>query len=125
MTIAGIVVSGFRSRHRSLSTRSQFGVVHVSFPAVVTVAITLAAAVVICIFFAASPRHDPLGLSESATDNLCLCRRSHAGAAVHAHPADDALAVQRVLSSVTGRWWFWRLLTPAWRVSELLQRRES
>jgi len=42
----------------------EFGVVHVSFPALAAVALTLAAAVVICIFFAVSPRHDPLSLSE-------------------------------------------------------------
>jgi hypothetical protein len=43
----------------------QFGVVQVSFLAVAAVALTLAAAVVTCIFFALSPRHDPLNLSES------------------------------------------------------------
>ncbi|HEX3230809.1 MAG TPA: hypothetical protein VHQ95_17650, partial [Pyrinomonadaceae bacterium] len=42
----------------------EFGFVHVSFPALAAVALTLAAAVVICIFFAVSPRHDPLSLSE-------------------------------------------------------------
>lgn len=43
----------------------EFGVVHVSFLALAAVALTLAAAVVICIFFAVSPRHDPLSLSEN------------------------------------------------------------
>jgi hypothetical protein len=42
----------------------EFGVVRVSFLALAAVALTLAAAVVICIFFAVSPRHDPLSLSE-------------------------------------------------------------
>jgi hypothetical protein len=42
----------------------EFGVVHVSFPALAAVALTLAAAVVVCIFFAVSPQHDPLSLSE-------------------------------------------------------------
>jgi hypothetical protein len=42
----------------------EFGVVNVSFLAVAAVAFTLAAAVVTCIFFALSPRHDPLILNE-------------------------------------------------------------
>lgn len=43
----------------------EFGFVHVSFLALAAVALTLVAAVVICIFFAVSPRHDPLSLSEN------------------------------------------------------------
>lgn len=42
----------------------EFGVVRVSFLALAAVALTLAAAVVVLIFFAVSPRHDPLSLSE-------------------------------------------------------------
>jgi hypothetical protein len=43
----------------------EFGIVRVSFLAVAAVALTLAAAVVVLIFFAVSPRHDPLALSEN------------------------------------------------------------
>ena len=43
----------------------EFGVVQVGFLALTAVALTLTAAVVICIFFAVSPRHDPLSLSEN------------------------------------------------------------
>jgi len=42
----------------------EFGVVRVSLLALAAVALTLTAAVFILIFFAVSPRHDPLGLSE-------------------------------------------------------------
>ncbi len=42
----------------------EFGVVRVAFLALLTVALTLAAAAITCIFFALSPEHDPLGLSE-------------------------------------------------------------
>src|SRR5882724_10395469 len=63
MTIAGIVSLGF-----VLSTevyyQIEFGAVRVRFLALITVALTLAAAVVICIVFAVSPKHDPLSLSE-------------------------------------------------------------
>ena len=63
MTIAGIVALGF-----VLSTevyyQIEFGAVRVRFLALITVALTLAAAVVICIVFAVSPKHDPLSLSE-------------------------------------------------------------
>ncbi len=43
----------------------EFGVVHVSALALAAVALTLAAAVVVLIFFAVSPRHDPLNLAEN------------------------------------------------------------
>ncbi|HSP62266.1 MAG TPA: hypothetical protein VLQ90_04720 [Pyrinomonadaceae bacterium] len=63
MTIAGIVALGF-----VLSTevyyQIEFGAVRVRFLALVTVGVTLAAVVVICIVFAVSPKHDPLSLSE-------------------------------------------------------------
>ncbi len=63
MTIAGIVALGF-----VLSTEVYyqivFGAVRVRFLALMTVALTLTAAVVICIVFAVSPKHDPLSLSE-------------------------------------------------------------
>jgi hypothetical protein len=63
MTVAGIVALGF-----VLSTevyyQIEFGAVRVGFLALITVALTLTAAVVICIVFAVSPKHDPLSLSE-------------------------------------------------------------
>jgi hypothetical protein len=63
MTIAGILALGF-----VLSTevyyQIEFGAVRVRFLALMTVALTLSAAVVICIVFAVSPKHDPLSLSE-------------------------------------------------------------
>src|SRR5260370_14942664 len=63
MTIAGIVALGF-----VLSTAVYYqiesGAVRVRFLALITVALTLAAAVVICIVFAVSPKHDPLSLPE-------------------------------------------------------------
>jgi hypothetical protein len=42
-----------------------FGSVHIGPLALATTALTLAAAVVICILFALSPKHDPLSLSEA------------------------------------------------------------
>src|SRR5438132_13839240 len=42
----------------------EFGAVRIRFLALLTVAVTLAAAVVVCIFFALSPKHDPLSLSD-------------------------------------------------------------
>ncbi len=63
MTVAGTVALGF-----VLSTevyyQIEFGAVRVRFLALMTVALTLTAAVVICIVFAVSPKHDPLSLSE-------------------------------------------------------------
>ncbi|PYS87558.1 MAG: hypothetical protein DMF70_00235 [Acidobacteria bacterium] len=63
ITIAGIIALGF-----VLSTevyyQIEFGAVRVGFLALITVALTLIAAVVICIVFAVSPKHDPLSLSE-------------------------------------------------------------
>src|SRR5260370_18291950 len=63
MTIAGIVALGF-----VLSTEVYYqievGAVRVRFLALMTVALTLTAAVVTCIVFAVSPKHDPLSLSE-------------------------------------------------------------
>jgi hypothetical protein len=42
----------------------EFGAVPINLPALLTVAVTLAGAVVVCIFFALSARHDPLNLPE-------------------------------------------------------------
>jgi hypothetical protein len=61
ITVTGIVALAF-----ILSTeiyyQIEFGAVHVSFLALGTVAFTLTAAIVTCIFFALSPKHDPLAL---------------------------------------------------------------
>ncbi|MCU1265245.1 MAG: hypothetical protein JWM21_1563 [Acidobacteria bacterium] len=47
----------------------EFGAVRVSPLALVTVGVTLAAASIICILFALSPKHDPLNLSEKRRRN--------------------------------------------------------
>jgi hypothetical protein len=63
MTVAAILSLAFVLA-TEVYYQVEFGVVHVSFAVLAAVALTLAAAVVICIFFAVSPRHDPLSLSE-------------------------------------------------------------
>jgi hypothetical protein len=63
MTVAAILSLAFVLA-TEVYYQVEFGIVHVNFAALVAVALTLAAAVVICIFFAVSPRHDPLSLSE-------------------------------------------------------------
>jgi hypothetical protein len=63
MTVAAIL-SLFFVLATEVYHQVEFGIVYVSFAALAAVALTLAAAVVICIFFAVSPRHDPLSLSE-------------------------------------------------------------
>ena len=64
MTIAGIVALAF-VLGTEVFYQIEFGTVRVSFLAVAAVALTLAAAVAVCIFFAISPHHDPLSLSEN------------------------------------------------------------
>lgn len=64
MTIIGIVSLGF-VLCTEVYYQIEFGAVRVRLLALLTVALALAAAVIVCIFFAVSPRHDPLTLSES------------------------------------------------------------
>ncbi len=47
----------------------EFGAVRIGWLSLVTVALTLAGATVVCILFALSPAHDPLNLSESRRKN--------------------------------------------------------
>jgi hypothetical protein len=63
MTIAGIGALAF-VLGAEVYYQIEFGAVRVSSPALTSVAVTLAAAVAICIFFAVSPKHDPLILTE-------------------------------------------------------------
>ena len=63
MTITGIVALGF-VLCTEVYYQIEFGAVRIKPLALFTVAVTLAAATVICIVFAVSPKHDPLGLSE-------------------------------------------------------------
>ena len=63
MTLVGIAALGF-VLCAEIYFQIEFGAVPVSFPTRLTVAATLAASIVICIFFALSPRHDPLSLSD-------------------------------------------------------------
>jgi hypothetical protein len=63
ISISGIVALGF-ILGTEIYYQIVFGAVRVSLAALVTVGVTLAAAIVICIFFAVSPKHDPLGLSD-------------------------------------------------------------
>jgi len=63
MTITGIVALAF-VLCTEIYYQIEFGAVRVKPLALFTIAVTLAAAVVICILFAVSPKHDPLGLSE-------------------------------------------------------------
>lgn len=63
MTVIGIVALAF-VLGTEVYYQIEFGAVRVSLPALATVAVTLAAATVVCIMFAVAPRHDPLSLSE-------------------------------------------------------------
>jgi hypothetical protein len=63
MTITGIVALGF-VLCTEVYYQIEFGAVRIKPLALFTVAVTLAVAMVTCIVFAVSPRHDPLGLSE-------------------------------------------------------------
>jgi hypothetical protein len=66
--VPGITFTGIASLTFVLGTevyyQIEFGAVRINPLALATVALTLAVGVVICIFFALSPVHDPLGLSE-------------------------------------------------------------
>jgi hypothetical protein len=62
-TVAGVVSLGF-VLGAEVYYQIEFGVVRVSFLALLAVAVTLVASVITCIFFAVSPKHDPLSLSE-------------------------------------------------------------
>jgi hypothetical protein len=63
MSITGIVALGF-ILCTEVYYQIEFGAVRIKPLALITVALTLAAAVAICIIFALSPKHDPLSLSE-------------------------------------------------------------
>jgi hypothetical protein len=62
-TVAGVVSLGF-VLGAEVYYQIEFGVVRVGFLALLAVAVTLVASVIACIFFALSPKHDPLSLSE-------------------------------------------------------------
>jgi len=66
--VPALVLVGFCSLVFVLATevyyQIEFGAVRVGFLALATVALTLLATVVVCVFFALSPRHDPLALSD-------------------------------------------------------------
>jgi hypothetical protein len=63
MTVTGIVALAF-ILCAEVYYQIEFGVVRVRLLALLTVALTLAAASVVCIFFALSPKHDPLALPD-------------------------------------------------------------
>ena len=63
MVVAGILALTF-VLSAEVYFQIQFGAVRVGYPALITVAVTLIAGVAVCIFFAVSPKHDPLSLSE-------------------------------------------------------------
>ncbi|MGQ0763532.1 MAG: hypothetical protein ACT4OT_16170 [Acidobacteriota bacterium] len=63
MVVAGILALVF-VLSAEVYYQIQFGAVRVSYLALITVAVTLIAGVAVCIFFAVSPKHDPLSLSE-------------------------------------------------------------
>ena len=63
MSVAGVVALGFILA-TEIYYQIEFGAVRIRFLALLTVAVTLAAAIVVCIFFAVSPKHDPLTLSD-------------------------------------------------------------
>jgi len=62
-TVAAVVSLGF-VLGAEVYYQIEFGVVRVSPLALLAVALTLIASVIACIFFAVSPKHDPLSLSE-------------------------------------------------------------
>ena len=61
MALSGIASLGF-VLCTEIYYQIEFGAVRVSLPARLTVAVTLAGTIVTCVFFALSPRHDPLNL---------------------------------------------------------------
>ena len=68
LTGAGIVALAFILATEVVH-QIEFGAVRISWLSLVTVALTLAGATVICILFALSPAHDPLNLPESRRKN--------------------------------------------------------
>ena len=122
MTIAGIGSLAF-VLGIEVYLQIEFGVVRVSYPAIITVAVTLAAAVVICIFFAVSPKHDPLGLSDR--------RRT-----IYVYVAEVMLVLLFMHIRLTMPWLFRGFFSRYWplvvlliayagvAVSEMLKRRE-
>jgi hypothetical protein len=68
LTGAGIVALAF-VLGTEVVQQSEFGSVHISLWSLVTVALTLASAAVICVLFALSPAHDPLSLPETRGKN--------------------------------------------------------
>jgi hypothetical protein len=63
MALAGVSALGF-ILFTEIYYQIVFGAVRVSLLALASVAVTLAAAIVVCILFALSPKHDPLGLPD-------------------------------------------------------------
>jgi hypothetical protein len=63
ISITGMVALGF-ILCTEIYYQVVFGAVRVGFAALAAVALTLAAAIGVCIFFALSPKHDPLALSD-------------------------------------------------------------
>jgi len=63
ITITGIAALGFILA-TEIYYQIEFGAVRVSSLTLLTVALTLAAGIVVCIFFAVSPKHDPLALPD-------------------------------------------------------------
>ncbi len=68
MAIAGVLSLGF-VLCTEIYYQIEFGAVRINPLPLMVVALTLAAAVALCIVFATSPRHDPLGLSELRRSN--------------------------------------------------------
>ena len=58
------VISLFFCLGTEIFYQLSFGAVRISTPSLVAIGLTLAASIVICVLFALSPNHDPLGLSE-------------------------------------------------------------
>lgn len=121
MTIAGIVSLGF-VLGAEVFYQIEFGAVRMHPLAILTVAITMAAGVAICIVFAVSPKHDPLGLSEQ--------RRS-----AYVYAAEAMLALLFMHIRLTMPWLFTGFFERYWplvvvgiaylgvTISELLRRR--
>jgi hypothetical protein len=122
MTVTGIVSLGF-VLCTEVYYQIEFGAVRINPLALFTVAATLAAAVVICIVFAVSPRHDPLGLSDV---------RRH----VYVYVAEIMLALLFMHIRLTMPWLFTGFLERYWPLvvvaiayagvatSEVLRRRQ-
>jgi len=68
MTVTGAVSLAFVLSDEVFQ-QIQFGAVYTRTPALITVGVTLAAAVFVCLWFALSPQHDPLSLPEQRRSN--------------------------------------------------------